>query len=378
MNKVVIIPDSFKGTMSSQKICDLTSGVIKNYYPQADVYTLPVADGGEGTVDAYLTAVGGKKVNITVSGPLFNKVSTYYGILPDGTAIIETASSAGLYLVGEAKNPLKTTTFGLGEMIVDALENNCKKIILGLGGSCTNDGGTGMAAALGIKFFDQDDVSFVPTGGSLSNIKKIDLSGLHPAIKDVELIGMCDVDNPLYGKCGAAYVFGPQKGANEEDVRYLDEQLRYLSELLNKEIKVDISMLPGSGAAGGLGGGLVAFLGGKLQNGIEAVLDTINFEYYAKDADMVISGEGSLDSQSLRGKVISGVAKRCKKLNVPFIVVVGNIKDDEIQQMYDLGVTAAFTINRQALDFEISKDHSEKNLVKTIDNLMRYTKRLIK
>ena len=376
MKKIVIIPDSFKGTMSSQKVCDITSQVIENYYPEADVYKIPIADGGEGTVDSYLAAVGGDRVDITVTGPLFDKVSTYYGILSDGTAVIETASSAGLVLVGEAKNPLKTTTFGLGEMMLDAIERKCKKIIIGLGGSCTNDGGAGIAAAMGVKFYNKDSNTFVPTGGTLSDIVRVDMSGLYPKVKDIEIIGMCDVDNPLYGENGAAYIFGPQKGASNDDVVSLDKQLRHLSELIKEDLNVDVSDLPGSGAAGGLGGGLVAFLGARLQTGIEAVLDTVKFEHFAKGADLVISGEGSLDGQSLRGKVISGIAKRCRNLDIPFIAIVGNINDDEIRDIYDLGVTAVFSINRKALDYEKVKENSENSLRDTVENLMRYTKRI--
>lgn len=374
MNKVVIIPDSFKGTMSSRKVCDITKEAIKKYYPQAKVCTLPVADGGEGTVDSYLAAVGGEKIHLTVTGPLFNKVEAYYGILPDGTAIIETAASAGLPLVGEDKNPLKTTTFGLGEMIIDAIKKDCRKIIIGLGGSCTNDGGAGAAAAMGIAFYNESGDVFVPTGENLSEIARIDMSGLFPGVKDLEIIGMCDVDNPLYGKNGAAYIFGPQKGASEEDVRYLDEQLRCFSNLLNSQLDMDISSMPGAGAAGGLGGGIVAFLGARLQNGIEAVLDTVKFEQYAEGADLVISGEGRLDGQSLRGKVISGIAKRCKNLQVPLVAIVGSVHDDEIQPAYDMGVSAVFTINRKAVDFEIAKEHSEDNLRNTVENIIRYTK----
>ncbi len=374
MNKVVIIPDSFKGTMSSRKVCDITKEAIKKYYPQAKVCTLPVADGGEGTVDSYLAAVGGEKIHLTVTGPLFKKVEAYYGILPDGTAIIETAASAGLPLVGEDKNPLKTTTFGLGEMIIDAIKKDCRKIIIGLGGSCTNDGGAGAAAAMGIAFYNENGDVFVPTGGNLSEIARIDMSGLFPGVKDLEIIGMCDVDNPLYGENGAAYIFGPQKGASEEDVRYLDEQLRCFSNLLNSQLDMDISSMPGAGAAGGLGGGIVAFLGARLQNGIEAVLDTVKFEQYAEEADLVISGEGRLDGQSLRGKVISGIAKRCKNLQVPLVAIVGSVHDDEIQSAYDMGVSAVFTINRKAVDFEIAKEHSEDNLRNTVENIIRYTK----
>ena len=374
MNKVVIIPDSFKGTMSSRKVCDITKEAIKKYYPQAKVCTLPVADGGEGTVDSYLAAVGGEKIHLTVTGPLFKKVEAYYGILPDGTAIIETAASAGLPLVGEDKNPLKTTTFGLGEMIIDAIKKDCRKIIIGLGGSCTNDGGAGAAAAMGIAFYNENGDVFVPTGGNLSEIARIDMSGLFPGVKNLEIIGMCDVDNPLYGENGAAYIFGPQKGASEEDVRYLDEQLRCFSNLLNSQLDMDISSMPGAGAAGGLGGGIVAFLGARLQNGIEAVLDTVKFEQYAEEADLVISGEGRLDGQSLRGKVISGIAKRCKNLQVPLVAIVGSVHDDEIQSAYDMGVSAVFTINRKAVDFEIAKEHSEDNLRNTVENIIRYTK----
>lgn len=376
MKKVVIIPDSFKGTMSSQTVCDNIYQAIKAHHPEAEIIAIPVADGGEGTVDAYLAAVGGIRKTCVVTGPLFEKITTYYGILNDGTAVIEMASCAGLPLVEGKKDPMLATTYGVGELIMDAVLNHCKRIVVGLGGSCTNDGGTGVAAALGVKFYDKNNNTFIPTGGSLSKIKRIDASGCMPELKDVEIIIMCDVNNPFYGTKGAAYIYGPQKGASNDDVVFLDGQLRYLAELIKKELDIDISELPGAGAAGGMGGGMVAFFNATVKIGIETVLDIVKFDYFAKDADLVISGEGRLDKQSLNGKVIAGVAKRCKKLRIPLIAIVGDIVDDDIKDIYDLGVTAVFNINRTAVDFSISRNSAEKDLKSSVDNIIRLINRL--
>ena len=224
MKKVLLIPDSFKGTMSSEKICSIMEKAIRPYYPEAEILSIPVADGGEGSVDAFLSAMGGRKITVPVKGPYFEEVEGFYGIVDGNVAIIEMAACAGLPMVGDNKHPDKTTTYGVGQLIVHAAKNGCKKIIVGLGGSATNDGGAGAAAAAGVKFYKKNGEEFIPTGGTLGEIDKIDLSGKDPALSAVPIITMCDIDNPLYGKTGAAYVFGPQKGADENMVEFLDSQ----------------------------------------------------------------------------------------------------------------------------------------------------------
>lgn len=375
MKRVVLAPDSFKGTMSSIRICNIMEEVIKEHIPGIDVVKIPVADGGEGTVDCFLEALGGSKVQVEVSGPLFDKINAFYGILPDrSTAIIEMAAASGLPLVGDRKDPLVTTTYGVGQLIKHAvIDNGCRKIIIGLGGSCTTDGGAGMASALGVKFYDEYNKEFIPVGGTLGEISRIDVSGLINEIKACTILGMCDVDNPLFGRNGAAYIFGPQKGANHESVLLLDKNLEHLSKQLKKQFNLDIAQKPGAGAAGGLGAGILAFLNGTIESGIETVLDTVRFDTLLQDANMVFTGEGKIDGQSLRGKVIAGVAGRAKKQNVPVIAVVGDIGDDT-DGIYEIGVSAIVSINRVAVPFEIAAARCESDLLKTMDTIMRLTK----
>jgi len=371
MKKFVLIPDSFKGTMSSSEICDIMENQIKKYFADAKIVSIPVADGGEGSVDSFLASTGGNKVIVTVKSPYMEDMSAFYGILNDGTAIIEMAACAGLPLVENNKHPDRTTTYGVGQLIVHAAVCGCKKIIVGLGGSSTNDAGTGAAVAAGVKFYDKSGKDFLPIGATLASIKKIDISGLCSELKDVEIISMCDIDNPFYGPTGAAHVFGPQKGANKEMVELLDDGLKRLSETINDQLHIDVSQIPGSGAAGGMGGGMVAFFGARLQKGIETVLDAVDFDSIAKDADMVFSGEGKIDSQSLRGKVVIGVACHTHKIGVPLIAIVGDIGDN-IQSVYERGVSGVFSINRVAVDFEQARERCKSDLALTMDNLMRF------
>lgn len=371
MKKVVLVPDSFKGTMSSNEICNIMLESIHKYYPEADVISIPVADGGEGSVDCFLSAVGGRKVTLSVKGPYFEDIQAFYGILPDNTAVVEMAAAAGLPLVGDNRHAEKTTTYGVGQLIKHAAEAGCKKIIVGLGGSSTNDGGAGAAAALGVRFKDTEGKDFIPVGETLSNIASIDVSEICLDLKGIELITMCDIDNPLCGPHGAAAVFGPQKGADEAMVKLLDKNLTHLAEMVKRDIGADIINIPGSGAAGGMGGGMLAFFGSRLQMGIETVLDTVNFDTLLEDADLVFSGEGKIDSQSLRGKVVIGVARRTKRLNVPLIAVVGDIGDD-IDSAYEKGVSAIFSINRVAVPYKEARLRSKSDLALTMDNILRF------
>lgn len=371
MKKVLLIPDSFKGTMSSIEICGIMRDAILKYFPHANVLSIPVADGGEGSVDAFLAAVGGEKISLTVKGPYFEDIPAFYGRLPDGTAVVEMAAAAGLPLVGENRSAGKTTTYGVGQLIAHAAESGCRKIIVGLGGSATNDGGTGAASALGVCFRDTSGKEFLPVGETLGNIASIDVSGINPALRDVKLITMCDIDNPLCGPRGASVVFGPQKGATEEEILQLDRNLEHLAQIVRKDLGKDILSLPGAGAAGGMGGGMAAFFDSHLQMGIETVLDTVHFDEQLSGADLVFSGEGKLDSQSMGGKVVIGVARRAKKQGVPLIAVVGDI-GDEISQAYDEGVSAIFSINRVAVPFTEAKLRCRQDLALTMDNLMRF------
>ena len=371
MRKVVLVPDSFKGTMSSSHIIDIMRDVVLHHDPGCTVVSIPVADGGEGTVDAFLTAAGGKRIPLRVQGPWGDDVESFYGILPDGTAVIEMAAAAGLPLAGDRLDPSRTTTYGVGELVVHAVRNGAGRIVVGLGGSATNDGGCGAAAACGIRFLDSGGRSFIPVGGTLERIAHIDMSGLDPCVRDAEIIAMCDIDNPFHGPSGAACVFSPQKGADDAMVKRLDAGLVHLASIVRTELGVDLQSIPGSGAAGGMGGGMCAFLHSRLQLGIETVLDVTGFDSLAKDADFIFTGEGRLDSQSLRGKVVVGVAHRAKRLGIPVIAVVGDIGDD-IACIYDEGVSGVFSINRVAVPYDEAKARAEKDLALTMDNLMRF------
>ena len=370
--KFLLIPDSFKGTLSSEQICRLLEEKIKVHFPDADTVCIPVADGGEGSVDAFLTALGGEKKYLTVNNPFFEEMQAYYGLIDNGeTAVVEMAACAGLPLAEGRKDPRVTTTYGVGELLVDAAKSGVKRIIVGLGGSATNDAGCGAAAAAGVKFRNAAGEEFVPTGGTLCEIADIDLSGLHPALQAVEIITMCDIDNPMYGPTGAAYIFGPQKGADPDMVVELDKGLRHLADVMAEKLGADYPDTPGAGAAGAMGMGMLVFFGGRLQMGIQTVLDIVKFEELGADCDYIITGEGKLDSQSLRGKVVIGVAQRAKTMGKDVIAIVGGADDADIGAAYDMGVTAVFPINRLPQDFSVSRYHSVENLGYTADNIMR-------
>ena len=372
MNKVVLIPDSFKGTLTSIEICTIISDKMNKHFPHCHVVSIPVADGGEGSVDCFLSALGGEKIFETVSSPYFEDMESFYGLIGD-TAVIEMAACAGLPLVEDRKNPSLTTTYGVGQLIMSAAKKGCKKLIVGLGGSSTNDGGCGAAAAVGVKFYDKEGNEFIPVGKTLKDIDRIDLSHKAKELDNIEIITMCDIDNPMYGTKGAAYIFGPQKGADEKMVIVLDKGLKHLCDVIEKETDRNLKDVPGSGAAGAMGAGMIAFFNSKLQMGIETVLDAVKFDDIIADADMIFTGEGKLDTQSLRGKVVIGVGKRAKNKNIPVTVIAGGAAAN-IDEAYDMGVTSIFTINRLPEDFEISRYKSKENLEATIDNILRLIK----
>lgn len=360
--------------MSSIKICNIMSDVILRHYPEVELVKIPVADGGEGTVECFLQAMGGRIVPVRVKGPYFEEIDAFYGILSNGsTAVVEMAAAAGLPLVEGKKNPMLTTTFGVGQLIRHALENGCTKIIIGLGGSCTNDGGAGMAAALGVRFLDWEGNAFIPVGGTLEKISRIDVSGRLKALDSCSLTAACDVDNPLCGVNGAAPIFGPQKGADAGMVEILDRNLKHLSEVIYQELGLAITDLPGAGAAGGLGAGVIAFADAVLKKGIDTVLNTVQFDKLVQNCDLVITGEGKIDGQSLRGKVVAGIAQRSKAAGVPVVAVVGDIGDD-IDNIWSEGVSAILSINRVAVPFEQARLRSEKDLALTVDTLFRIMK----
>ena len=383
--KILLVPDSFKGTIPANRVCEIMRAAILARFPKCEVVSIPVADGGEGTVDCLLTATGGEKITCRVTGPLGEKIESFYGLLPGNTAVIELAAAAGLPLI-KSPNPSVTTTYGVGELLLDAARRGCKRIILGLGGSCTNDLGCGMAAAAGARFYKKCDCAaagsfggsvrsvlsagsvgsvFIPTGGTLSQIADLDLTQLRENFAGVTITVMCDVNNPLHGENGAAHVYAPQKGATPEMVVHLDAQLRAAASVIEKKLGADISSLPGAGAAGGAGAGMAAFFGATLQPGITTVLDAVNFDAQLEGADFVFTGEGRLDAQTARGKVVAGVARRVAG-RAPVIVFAGAI-EDPVDEIYPLGVTAVFPATRRAAPLDPARCETDLRL--TIENV---------
>ena len=376
MKKCIVISDSFKGSLSSGEICDIARACFAEVLSDCELTAIPVADGGEGTVDCFHQVCGGELVPVTVQGPFGQDMEAAYLRLDGSRAVIEMASSAGLPLVGDRRDPRITSTYGVGQQIRHAVEQGSTQILLGLGGSCTNDGGCGCAAALGVRFLDRAGQAFVPTGGTLDQIAHIDVSGARQLLQTVKLTAMCDIDKPMHGPTGASYIFGPQKGADPAMVEFLDGQLKALDAVIQRELHRAVADVPGAGAAGAFGAGILAFLDGTLCPGIEAVLDLVDFDGKLKDCDLVITGEGRFDSQSIRGKVVSGVSRRAKRQGVPVAVIAGSVAEDveSVSADPDSGVTAAFSINRQAMDYSESRPFSRRNYRYTLENLLRLMK----
>ena len=368
MKKCVVVSDSFKGTVSSREICEIAQRVIPRHFPACEVVCIPVADGGEGTVDCFIQAMGAQRVEVTVTNALGEKSAAAYARIGE-LAIIEMAAAAGLPQVGALRCPGTATTYGVGELIAHAAHSGCKRILLGLGGSATNDGGCGCAAALGVGFLDADGQSFVPVGDTLGRIARIDTVKAEALLRGVKLTVMCDVTNPLYGPTGAAYVFAPQKGADAEKVKSLDAGLRHFGDVIRSQLGIDVSRMPGAGAAGGMGAGCVALLGGMIQSGIDAVLDVTGFDRQLEGADLVITGEGRIDSQSAGGKVISGVARRTKAKGIPLIAIAGGIADSA-GAVYDIGVSAMFSTDRAALPVDMLGARSPGDYEATLSDIM--------
>ncbi|SDL52341.1 glycerate kinase [Tessaracoccus oleiagri] len=359
---VLVVPDSFKGSLSAAEVCGLVGEAF--VARGATTRLIPVADGGEGTVDAMLLAAGGERRVDTVQGPYGQPLDAARAILPDGTALVELAQAAGLTLVGEDRRAGDTTTYGVGEQIRAAAAEGARRIIVGIGGSATNDGGCGAAAACGVRFLDDEANEFVPVGRTLTDVAVIDLAGLDPAVAAAEIVVMCDVDNPLTGEHGAAAVFGPQKGADPETVAQLDAGLRHLAEVVRRDVHVDVEGLDGAGAAGGMGGGLVAFLGGTLRRGIDVVLDAVRFEEQLAGADAVVTGEGSFDSQSLRGKVVHGIAARAQPAGVPVHVLAGRVDEGVLEAARTVGVASATAITPPGVPIEQAIAEARTNLAR--------------
>ncbi len=375
--KVLIAMDSFKGCASSRELSSAIQKGIKGVYPLAKVNAYEIADGGEGTLEAMVANSGGKIFTCTVHDPLMHPITASYGILGDGvTCVIEMARASGLPLVPkEKRNPLLTTTFGVGELIKEGLLKGCRKFIVGIGGSATNDAGLGMLQALGFSFLNKDGEEVGCGGRALGEIVRIDTTHALEALSECTFTIACDVDNPMYGERGAAHIYGRQKGASEEDVLTLDAHVKYFAGVIEQSLGKQVAHIKGSGAAGALGGGFLAFLNATLCSGIDIVLDGIDFDAKVKEVDFVITGEGKIDAQSLMGKVISGIGKRCAKANVPLIALAGSVEPFALKS-HDRGVSALFSILQTPMSLEeaMCKETTLRQIEQSAGELFRLIK----
>ncbi|MDO6994793.1 glycerate kinase [Brachyspira innocens] len=368
--KIVIIPDSFKGSASSMEVCNcIEKGVLK-VFKNAEIKKIPVADGGEGTVYSVLYAAGGNIKKIKVRNPEGKIIEAKYGIINKDKAVIEMAAASGITLVDDKdRNPLKYSTYGTGELIKDALNNNIKEILIGIGGSATNDCGIGMANALGYRFLDKDNNELEAIAENMIKVEHIDDSNADRRIFDIKISAACDVTNPLYGENGATAVYGKQKGVTEESFDILDNGLKNIARVVKEKFNKEIDYIEGAGAAGGLGGGLLAFCNAELKSGINAVLDIIDFEEHIKGASLIITGEGAIDGQTKKGKVPVGVAKRAN--NIPVIAIVGDIRDGA-EAVYDLGITSIMPALKRAMPLDEAIKNSKILIEDAAERALRF------
>jgi glycerate kinase len=362
--RFVIAPDSFKGSASAREVAQAIAEGLKAALPDAVCDLVPMADGGEGTLDALVAATGGRIVSVRVTGPLGEPVDSFFGILGDGeTAVIEMAAAAGLHLVPpEKRNPMVTTTYGVGELMRAALDAGCRRLIIGIGGSATNDGGAGMAQALGVRLLDEQGNEIGFGGGALERLARLDLSDFDRRVWDAEILVACDVTNPLTGPNGASAVYGPQKGATPEMVRQLDANLRHYAAVLQRDLGVEVETVAGAGAAGGLGAGLLAFCRAQLRQGVELVIHAVRLPERVQKADLVITGEGCLDFQTGFGKVPHGVAQVAKRYGKSVIALVGQLGEGA-ERCRQWGIDACFPI--------LSKPMSEQEAMANAIPLLR-------
>ncbi|MEB8680393.1 glycerate kinase [Cronobacter malonaticus] len=370
LKKIVIAPDSFKESLSAMDVAKAIEAGFREIYPQAHYVCVPMADGGEGTVEAMVAATGGQIITTPVTAPLGNKVDGFFGLLGDGeTAVVEMAAASGLHLVPAAqRDPRITTSYGTGELILAALERGVKAIIIGIGGSATNDGGAGMMQALGARFLDGEGHELAPGGAALAGLARLDLSALDPRLAQVSVTVACDVDNPLCGEKGASAVFGPQKGATPAMVTELDAALRCFGEQLEAVTGKTIISAPGAGAAGGMGAALLGMLNAQLRPGIEIVIESLGLAQAVRDADLVITGEGRLDSQSIHGKTPIGVARVAKQFQRPVVAIAGSLTPD-YQIVHEHGIDAAFSVIDRIVTLQEALDDAERNLRVTARNV---------
>ncbi|HHZ92607.1 TPA: glycerate kinase [Candidatus Poribacteria bacterium] len=359
--KIVIAPDSFKGSLTAPQVAEAIEAGFLLVFPSIVTDKLPMADGGEGTVASLVASSDGKMQQVSVLNPLGNQIPSEFGIMGDcQTAVIEMASASGLPLISQdQQNPMLTTTYGTGQLMHAALDTGCKKLIIGIGGSATNDGGAGMAQALGAKLLDTSGNQIGFGGGSLADIDKIDISGFDPRLSEVDVVVACDVSNTLTGKDGASYVYGPQKGATLDMAEVLDRNLAHFASIIKRDLDQSVADIPGAGAAGGLGAGLIAFAGAKLQAGIDIVLEVTDFANRIQGSDLVITGEGRLDYQTAFGKTPAGVAKIAQQHNIPVIAIAGSVTED-IDKLYAIGIDAVVDIFHEPMSLETAMVNASK------------------
>ncbi|MDQ0973820.1 glycerate kinase [Neobacillus niacini] len=368
--KIIIAPDSFKESLTSIEVSQAIEEGMKSVLPSAKYVKIPMADGGEGTVSSLVNATEGKMISKVVTGPLGKPVESFFGILGDGkTAVIEMAAASGLGQVpNEKRNPLVTTTYGVGELIIEALNYRVEKIIIGLGGSATNDAGAGMLQALGVSFLTDEGTEIGFGGGELGKIRTIDISGLDRRLASVSIEVACDVDTPLVGSRGASAIFGPQKGATPDMVQLLDGNLAHFANCVQKTLGKDIRNLPGSGAAGGLGGGIIAFLPAELKSGVDIVIEATGLSDHMADADLVITGEGKIDHQTICGKTPIGVAKAAKKYNLPVIAIAGHLGSDSYV-VKEYGIDALLSIVPGVVSLENALENAREYVERCAENI---------
>lgn len=369
---IVIAPDSFKESLSATKVAIAIAEGINRVKPGSEVISIPMADGGEGTVEALITATAGKIVKVPSVDALNRPIESYYGILGDDkTAVIEMAATSGIeQLLANERNPTITTTYGTGLLLKAALDNGFKEIIIGIGGSATNDGGAGMAQALGFKLLEEAGNPIGLGGNSLHKLRQIDFSEVHPLLASAKITVACDVQNTLTGPSGATWVYGPQKGATPEMIEILEEGMNYYSSIIRQYFGTDFNLIPGSGAAGGLGAGLMAFCNAKIRPGFELISEITGLEQHIRNADLVFTGEGKIDAQTANGKTISGLALLCRKHHIPLIALAGMISGN-LEMLHQLGLTAAFSITNQPMSPDDSKKQAAQLISATTEQIMR-------
>lgn len=372
--KILLAPDSFKGSMTSNHIIELLSLSARKHFKDCEIVSVPMADGGEGTADVMIEIMHGSRKSCNVTGPLGEPVEAFYGMLSPSTAIIEMAAASGLPLVPQEKrNPLETTSYGTGELIRHVLEEGCQNIILAIGGSATNDGGMGAAAALGVTFSDKDGLPLEPVGKNLGKIHQIHTEQIFPKLADAKITIMCDVKNPLIGENGATRIFGPQKGGTKEQLVFLEEGMTHYASFIKKQFNKDFSSMEGAGAAGGISIPFLLFSNARLSSGIQTVLDTIHFDALLEGVDLVITGEGRVDAQSPNGKVLSGIGRACRERNIPAAAIVGGMGNGA-QNIYDCGIDSIMPIVNNAMELDTAIRNCDELLSDAADRMFRFIK----